>query len=63
MNLCSSFCFVGALVGGLSLVFFLLGLVTDHLWPRLAMRHRRAAATRAPRVRIARTLLNRRVRA
>ena len=30
MNLCESFCFVGALLGGLSLVFFLLGLVTDH---------------------------------
>ena len=60
MNLCESFCFVGALCGGLSLVFFLLGLVTDHLWPRLAMRHR-LAATRAPRVRVAGAVPSRRV--
>ena len=61
MNLCESFCFVGALLGGLSLVFFLLGLVTDHLWPRLAMRHRQAATPRAPRVRVAGAAPSRRV--
>lgn len=62
MTILDSLLFVSALVGGLCLTFLLIGLVTDHLWPRLAMRHR-LAATRAPRVRIARTLLNRRVRA
>ena len=42
-DLGTSFCFVAALVGGLSAFFALACLVTDVLWPRLAMRHRRQA--------------------
>lgn len=61
MTLCSSFTFVVALCGGLCILFFLIGLVTDHLWPRLAMRHRRAATPRAPRVRVAGAVPSRRV--
>lgn len=61
MTLPDSLCFVGALMGALAFVFFLLGLITDHLWPRLAMRHRRAATPRAPRVRVAGAVPSRRV--
>jgi len=41
MTLLDSLLFVSALVGGLCFTFFLLGLITDHLWPRLAMRQGR----------------------
>ena len=61
MTLLDSLLFVSALVGGLCFTFFLLGLITDHLWPRLAMRHRRAATPRAPRVRVAGAAPSRRV--
>lgn len=43
-SLAESFCFVGALCGALSVFFFMAAFITDVLWPRLAMRHRRPAA-------------------
>jgi len=43
-DLATSFCFVAALTGGLSVFFFAACLVTDHLWPRLAMRYRKPQA-------------------
>ena len=43
-SLAESFCFVGALCGALALFFTIAAAITDVLWPRLAMRHRRQPA-------------------